>query len=550
MTKRNDRHLTMAELRRPDRRGRDRHRRRRVHRHAGPPAGQAAARPLLRRRRRRARHRGLQLPARGRRRHEHRRRLRDLVVGARLRRHGVRPRRADHPGAHAPAGDRDGAVRPGLARPLPRGAVAAQRSCSAQLDKAAAQGWQALAGTELEFIAFDTTYEAAADAALPRPDAGQPVQRRLLDPRHHPRRAAAARDPQHDVRRRAGRRGRQGRVQLRPARGRVPLRRRADHRRQPRGLQDRRQGDRRPAGQGDHVHGEVQPARGQLLPHPPVAARRRTASLVFWDKDAGTSTPLYDSFVAGVLATVADFTLLYAPNINSYKRFAGGLVRADRDRLGPRQPHLRGPAGRQGCRRADGEPDPRRRRQPVPRHGGDAGRRAARHRAGARARAGAGRQRLRLRQAARPVHDGRRPGSASPPPRSPGRASATRSSTTTSTWPTSSWRPTAPRSPTGSCAGGSSGCDAPSPSINPATEQAGRRRRRSPTWPRPTPRSRPRTRRSRRGRRSRPASGRRCCAGSPPSWTRTSRSWPSSRSATPATPGATPAGRPATSGTA
>ena len=31
---------------------------------------------------------------------------------------------------------------------------------------------------------------------------------------------------------------------------------------------------------------------------------------------------LYDQFVAGVLATMADFTLLYAPNINSYKRFA------------------------------------------------------------------------------------------------------------------------------------------------------------------------------------------------------------------------------------
>jgi glutamine synthetase len=45
---------------------------------------------------------------------------------------------------------------------------------------------------------------------------------------------------------------------------------------------------------------------------------------VFWDKEKGERTPLYDSFVAGVLATIADFTLLYAPNINSYKRFADG----------------------------------------------------------------------------------------------------------------------------------------------------------------------------------------------------------------------------------
>ena len=36
----------------------------------------------------------------------------------------------------------------------------------------------------------------------------------------------------------------------------------------------------------------------------------------------GTRTPLYDSFIAGVLGTMADFTLLYAPNVNSYKRFA------------------------------------------------------------------------------------------------------------------------------------------------------------------------------------------------------------------------------------
>jgi glutamine synthetase len=35
-------------------------------------------------------------------------------------------------------------------------------------------------------------------------------------------------------------------------------------------------------------------------------------------------TQLYDHFVAGVLASMRDFTLLYAPNVNSYKRFAEG----------------------------------------------------------------------------------------------------------------------------------------------------------------------------------------------------------------------------------
>ena len=38
----------------------------------------------------------------------------------------------------------------------------------------------------------------------------------------------------------------------------------------------------------------------------------------FWND--GERTRLYDSFVAGLLATLDDFTLLYAPNINSYKR--------------------------------------------------------------------------------------------------------------------------------------------------------------------------------------------------------------------------------------
>jgi glutamine synthetase len=40
--------------------------------------------------------------------------------------------------------------------------------------------------------------------------------------------------------------------------------------------------------------------------------------------DGAERTPLYDAFLAGLLATMRDFTLLYAPNINSYKRFVGG----------------------------------------------------------------------------------------------------------------------------------------------------------------------------------------------------------------------------------
>jgi glutamine synthetase len=56
--------------------------------------------------------------------------------------------------------------------------------------------------------------------------------------------------------------------------------------------------------------------------HIHLSLRGRDGSTVFWED--GERTPLYDHFVAGVLATMRDFTLLYAPNVNSYKRFAAG----------------------------------------------------------------------------------------------------------------------------------------------------------------------------------------------------------------------------------
>ncbi len=58
--------------------------------------------------------------------------------------------------------------------------------------------------------------------------------------------------------------------------------------------------------------------------HIHLSLRGTDGGLVFWDSAAGSRSPLYDQFIAGVLATMADFTLLYAPNINSYKRFADG----------------------------------------------------------------------------------------------------------------------------------------------------------------------------------------------------------------------------------
>jgi glutamine synthetase len=56
--------------------------------------------------------------------------------------------------------------------------------------------------------------------------------------------------------------------------------------------------------------------------HIHLSLRGQDGSIVFWDERDDRRTPLYDHFVAGILDTMADFTLMYATNINSYKRFA------------------------------------------------------------------------------------------------------------------------------------------------------------------------------------------------------------------------------------
>jgi glutamine synthetase len=56
--------------------------------------------------------------------------------------------------------------------------------------------------------------------------------------------------------------------------------------------------------------------------HIHLSLRGTNGDVVFWDGDRRSA--LYDHFIAGILATMRDFTLLYAPNVNSYKRFAAG----------------------------------------------------------------------------------------------------------------------------------------------------------------------------------------------------------------------------------
>jgi len=190
-----------------------------------------------------------------------------------------------------------------------------------QLDRCAEQGWVALAGTELEFIAFDTTYEAAHDARYHdlTPVNQYNVDYSILGTTRIEPLLRAIRNTMYD----AG-------LDVEGAKGECNF--------------------------GQHEIGflyadalttadnhvvyktvakEIASQQGKAITfmakyneregsscHIHLSLRGEDGELVFW-KD-GARTPLYDHFIAGVLATIADFTLFFAPNINSYKRFADG----------------------------------------------------------------------------------------------------------------------------------------------------------------------------------------------------------------------------------
>jgi glutamine synthetase len=192
-----------------------------------------------------------------------------------------------------------------------------------QLDRCAEHGWTALAGTELEFIAFDTSYEEASRRSYRDlvPANQYNVDYSILGTSRVEPLLRAIRNHMYD----AG-------MDVEGAKGECNL--------------------------GQHEIGflyadaltsadnhavyktaakEIAAQQGKSITfmakyneregsscHIHLSLRGTDGSLVFWDEEAGRRTPLYDHFVAGVLASIADFTLLYAPNINSYKRFAEG----------------------------------------------------------------------------------------------------------------------------------------------------------------------------------------------------------------------------------
>ena len=365
----------------------------------------------------------------------------------------------------------------------------------------------------------------------------------------------------------------QGRVQPGPAGDRVPLRRRGDHLRQPLDLQDRGQGDRRPGRHEHHVHGQAERPGGQLLPHPPLGPRRRTARRCM----AGDG-PHGLSAVRRAL----------------HRRAAGRAVRADACatrrtstptsgtcRAASRPTAIRWGVDNRTCAlrlvghgavAAGGEPGAGRRREPLPRGRGDDRGRAVRHgpgtAAGARASTGnaytdpgppgAGHAARRAGVCGRKSELAREAFGSEVVEHY---ANAARVEIAAFDAAVTDWElhRSFERHVSAPDAGGqvqrpgstgwSDHCHVRVHGAEPGHRGTGRHGAADHARSRPTRRSPAPPRRCRAGGRSRPATGPRCCAGSPTRWTRTSRSWPRWRWPAPGTRSARPAGRRATSGT-
>ena len=88
----------------------------------------------------------------------------------------------------------------------------------------------------------------------------------------------------------------------------------------------------------------------------------RTATPLFADQPE-----VFDRFVAGQLAGMRDLTLFFAPNVNSYKRFAAGSFAPTAVAWGHDNRTCSLRVVGHGPSQAGREPPARRRRQPVPR---------------------------------------------------------------------------------------------------------------------------------------------------------------------------------------
>lgn len=197
----------------------------------------------------------------------------------------------------------------------------------AQLAKAADAGFTALAGTELEFIVFDTTYEAAWSGGyrdLPPSNQYNIDYSIVGTTRVEP----LLRDIRNSMYA-AGMNVEGAKGECNPGQHEIGF------------LYDEALVTADNHAVYKTAAKEIAAAHGKALTfmakyneregnscHIHLSLRTTDGDIAFWDTELdggrGGRTPTYDRFIAGILATMRDFTLLYAPNVNSYKRFAGG----------------------------------------------------------------------------------------------------------------------------------------------------------------------------------------------------------------------------------
>lgn len=206
----------------------------------------------------------------------------------------------------------------GPVRPSPRGML------SRQIEAAADRGFDALAGTELEFIVFDNSYE---DAWSRRYQDLQGSNRYNVD--YSVLGGGRVEPLLRDIRNQMYRAG----MVVESAKGECNL---GQH--EIGFLYDKvmptcdnhvvyKNGAKHIAslhGQSVTFMAKYDEREGSSC-HIHMSLRGTDGSMVFADesRDGGRSE-LMDHFMAGVLATMREFTYFYAPNINSYKRFAEG----------------------------------------------------------------------------------------------------------------------------------------------------------------------------------------------------------------------------------
>ena len=190
-----------------------------------------------------------------------------------------------------------------------------------QLERAADLGFVALAGTELEFILFDETYEAAWDAGYRglRPSNQYNIDYSILGTSRVEPVLREIRNAMH-----------QAGMNVEGAKGECNFGQHEIGFLYDRALvtADNHSVYKTSAKEIAAAHGKALTFMAKFNEregsscHIHLSLRGDDGSTVFWED--GRRTPLYDRFVAGVLATMRDFTLMYAPNVNSYKRFADG----------------------------------------------------------------------------------------------------------------------------------------------------------------------------------------------------------------------------------